>query len=183
LLHCCCGPCSTASVEQLISLGYEITLFFGNSNIFPAEEADRRYEALERVAHHFGLPCIRTMQRHQQWLEAIKGLEAEPEGHRRCEKCFEWNLAEAKEIATTLGIDKFTTTLTISPHKRSATIFSVGQSQEGFVALDFKKKGGFYRSIELSEVLNLYRQSYCGCEFSMSRLLKKQQADGHDTHS
>jgi predicted adenine nucleotide alpha hydrolase (AANH) superfamily ATPase len=66
------------------------------------------------------------------------------------------------------GHDAFTTSLTVSPHKLSATIFKVGKalSATQFLAMDFKKNNGFKHSLELTEKLGLYRQSYCGCEFS-----------------
>ncbi|MDD2296512.1 MAG: epoxyqueuosine reductase QueH [Sphaerochaetaceae bacterium] len=166
LLHCCCGPCSTSSIERLREEGYEPILFFGNSNIFPPEEAEKRFKALRVVADHFALKIIHQPYNHTSWLHAIKGHEQDPEQGQRCAICFAYNLAEAAQEAKRLGIPYFTTTLTVSPHKNSPLIFKVGKHWDNFVALNFKKKGGFQRSLELSRMLNLYRQDYCGCEFS-----------------
>ncbi len=167
LLHCCCGPCSTSSIERLRESGYEPVLFFGNSNIFPEAEADARFAALKQVAKHFSLEVIRGRYNHESWLERVSGHETDPERQERCSICFAYNLHEAAEEARRLGILHFTTTLTVSPHKSSPTIFSLGKAWDEFVEIDFKKRDGFRRSIELSKELDLYRQDYCGCEFSI----------------
>ena len=167
LLHCCCGPCSTSSIDRLHSLGYEPILFFGNSNLFPEQEAQRRYEALEAVARHFSLQLIKGDRDHRSWLDHIRGHEQEPERGKRCELCFFYNLREAAQEAQSRGIKYFTTTLTVSPHKSAPLIFSLGLQWETFLPVDFKKQDGFKKSVVLSRKLELYRQDYCGCEFSL----------------
>ena len=94
-------------------------------------------------------------------------MENEPEKGDRCKKCFEFNLKKAADFAKNNNFDLFTTTLTVSPHKSSKTIFEIGEATDIFLTKDFKKKDGFKRSIELSKKYNLYRQNYCGCEFSI----------------
>ncbi|NBK24891.1 MAG: epoxyqueuosine reductase QueH [Spirochaetia bacterium] len=166
LVHACCGPCSTASIERMLEEGWNPVLHFSNSNIFPEQEADKRYEALLEVARVYNLKVIREHYDHQGWLDAVKGHEGEREGGSRCELCFAYNLREASEKAKQLGFLHFTTTLTVSRFKNSKTIFRVGEAFPGFEALDFKKKGGFEKSVALSKELGIYRQHYCGCEFS-----------------
>lgn len=166
LLHCCCGPCSTASIERLLGEDWNVTLFYQNSNIYPQEENDKRFENLQIVARHYGLPLLRSLYNHEDWLEHIKGLENEPECGKRCLKCFEYNLSTAANKAKQLEIEHFTTTLSVSRFKKSLDIFNVGAKFENFEPIDFKKKDGFSKSIILSKELNLYRQTYCGCEFS-----------------
>lgn len=168
LVHCCCGPCSTSSLARLLEEGWEPVLLFSNSNIYPQEENDKRYAELLKVASFYNLEVVRAPYDHTSWLNFIKGLEKEPEHGKRCLKCFEFNLAQAREIASSLDISYITTTLTVSRFKNSASIFEVGKQFEGFVAEDFKKKDGFAKSIKMSEELGLYRQQYCGCEFSMN---------------
>jgi predicted adenine nucleotide alpha hydrolase (AANH) superfamily ATPase len=182
LLHCCCGPCSTSSIERLRHEGYEPVLYFGNSNIFPPEEASRRLDALKSVADHFSLRLIQGEYDHLRWLKEVRGHEGDPERTERCAICFAYNLREAALEAQRQGISHFTTTLTVSPHKDTSVIFTIGRTWDEFVALDFKKKGGFQRSIELSGQLGLYRQGYCGCEFSRRPSGEQQQAPGHDSH-
>lgn len=142
-------------------------LYFSNSNIFPESEAQRRFEALSEVAQSYKLEVIHEHYDHDAWRQAVVGYEQEKEGGARCEKCFAFNLAQAAEKAKQLGFSHFTTTLTVSRFKNSSLIFSVGRQFEGFEAIDFKKKGGFERSVELAKQMGLYRQGYCGCEFSM----------------
>jgi predicted adenine nucleotide alpha hydrolase (AANH) superfamily ATPase len=151
----------------MLADGLHPTLFFSNSNIFPQEEAELRYEALLVVAKAYSLPVIREEWDHDSWLEAVSGLEGEREGGKRCEACFAYNLREASLKAEELGFSHFCTTLTVSRFKNSKTIFRVGEQFPLFEELDFKKKGGFDRSLVLSRELGLYRQHYCGCEFSI----------------
>lgn len=166
LVHICCAPCATASVERVQLDGYEPVLYFSNSNIYPAEEHEKRLAAARRLSEIHEVVLEEDQYDHDAWLEAIKGLENEPEKGKRCLKCFEFNLARTAELAKRLGIPKFCTTLTVSPHKVSRQIFEIGNRFEGFEPIDFKKKDGFLRSLKLSEQMQLYRQDYCGCEFS-----------------
>lgn len=166
LVHVCCGPCATSSIERLLEEGYEPVLFFSNSNIFPNEEFLKRYENLLIVAQHHNLEVIIDSWDHDQWLEWIKGLENEPEHGARCSRCFRFNLLRTEKKAKELSILLFCTTLTVSRFKKSATIFAMGEDLEGFEPIDFKKKDGFTKSVKLAKEMNLYRQEYCGCEFS-----------------
>jgi predicted adenine nucleotide alpha hydrolase (AANH) superfamily ATPase len=167
LVHACCGPCSTASLERLLEEGWKPVLYFENSNIFPASEADRRFDELLKVAAFYDLKVIREAQDHEAWRSFVSGFEEEREGGARCDRCFLFNLRRASLKASELGFDHFCTTLTVSRFKNSKRIFAVGEQFPGFEQIDFKKKGGFDRSIVLSRELGLYRQHYCGCEFSM----------------
>ncbi len=167
LLHVCCGPCSTASIERLIAENWEPVLFYSDSNIFPESEYEKRYDNLLIVAKHYNLEVIKDNWNHSAWREYVKGHENDPEHGDRCKLCFHFNLERTYEKAKELGIDKFCTTLTVSRFKKSETIFIEGDSFEGFKRIDFKKKNGFQRSVELAKELGLYRQNYCGCEFSM----------------
>lgn len=166
LLHVCCGPCSTSSIERLLSLDYRPVLYFSNSNIDTHEEFEKRYSELLKVAKLNNLSVIKDDYDHASWREAVRGYENEREGGERCSHCFDFNLNRAYLKAKELGIKYFTTTLTVSRFKNSAKIFSIGKKYEGFEEIDFKKKDGFNRSIVLSKEMNLYRQNYCGCEFS-----------------
>lgn len=135
------------------------------------EEAQRRYEALLEVANTYSLSVIHEHYDHERWLESVKGHESEREGgETRCSLCFAYNLNEASLKAEELGFKHFTTTLTVSRFKNSKRIFSVGEQFPGFEQIDFKKKGGFEKSVRLSKELGgIYRQHYCGCEFSMRK--------------
>ena len=171
LLHACCGPCSTEVINRLAA-EFELTLFFYNPNIFPKEEYERRLAEAKRFAEDGGIRFISGDWDHDLWLEAVKGLESEPEGGKRCRACFAHRLGEAAKTARREGAEAFTTTLTISPHKRAADVNSAGEEageKEGvaFISEDFKKKDGFLKSCRAAREAGMYRQDYCGCEFSM----------------
>jgi epoxyqueuosine reductase len=168
LLHTCCAPCATHAIETLMK-EYDVTLFFSNSNISPEEEYEKRFANAKKIAKIYELELIEDKYDHDAWLEHIKGLENEPERGMRCAKCFEHNLKCTADYARNNGFDLFTTTLSISPHKDVALIFGIGMGLGNFLAIDFKKDDGFKHSCDLSREHNLYRQRYCGCEFSTSK--------------
>ena len=165
LLHVCCGPCATHCIKVL-EAEYQTALFFSNSNIAPKQEYQRRLAAAQILARECRLPLVQDTYDHDAWLEHIRGLEREPEGGARCEKCFEFSLQRTARYAKQHGFDVFTTSLTISPHKDSQLIFRVGGKLGSLLCTDFKKRDGFRHSVELSKAYKLYRQNTCGCEFS-----------------
>ncbi|MFW6124297.1 MAG: epoxyqueuosine reductase QueH [Acidobacteriota bacterium] len=173
LLHICCGPDSTAVYEKL-EPWYKVIGYFHNPNIYPEKEYEKRAVNALKAGRKLGFEVIVPEYNQKGWLKEVKGLEKEPEGGKRCEKCFRHNLEATAKKARELGIYFFTTTLTISPHKSSETIFKIGRGlteEYGivFLDIDFKKKDGFKRSVELSKQLGLYRQKYCGCRYSIKK--------------
>ena len=170
LLHTCCAPCASHCAWELLDQGHDVTLFFSNANLAPQDEWQRRLDAVQILAHDYAIPLLLDEPSHAEWLSQVAtGFEQEPERGKRCERCFRFSLARSYEAVQTKGFDAFTTSLTVSPHKSSALIFQVGRtlSEQRFLAMDFKKQNGFKHSLALSEKLGLYRQSYCGCEFSV----------------
>ena len=174
LLHSCCAPCSSYVLEYL-SEYFNIIILFYNPNIMPFDEYNRRLEEQKRLVAEMetknNVKIIEGEYNVNDFLEVVKGLEDEPEGGARCEKCFRLRLNEAAVFAKELGADYFTTTLTVSPHKNSQIINAIGDeiSEEyGVVYLqsDFKKRNGYKRSIELAKQYDLYRQDYCGCVYT-----------------
>ncbi|MDD2598012.1 MAG: epoxyqueuosine reductase QueH [Kiritimatiellae bacterium] len=173
LLHTCCAPCATHCIEVLCALGHTPTLFFSNANIAPESEFYRRAQEVTKLANIANLPLIIDNPDHSEWLARVAaGLESEPEQGARCARCFQYALQRSHRQMRASGLDAFTTTLTVSPHKLSDLIARIGReiSESEYLNLNFKKQGGFMRSLELSEEHDLYRQHYCGCEFSMRPL-------------
>lgn len=167
LLHCCCAPCAVGCVERLRGMGYDkIVLFYSNSNIAPFEEYVRRLESMRRLAKIAELPLIEDVYDHTAWQNAIAGFESEPERGARCPLCFGFSLGRAAARCAELGLGAFTTSLSVSPHKNSQTLFAAGGKFPGFTAIDFKKRDGFRRSRELARQYGFYLQTSCGCEFS-----------------
>ncbi|MBP5284826.1 MAG: epoxyqueuosine reductase QueH [Kiritimatiellae bacterium] len=169
LLHTCCGPCASACVPRLEKEGHSVALLFSNSNIDTFDEFERRRAAAEKLAAAENVEIAVGEYRHEEWLkEVAAGLENEPEKGERCRRCYRYNIAMAARYAAGHGFDAVTTSLTVSPHKPSALVFEAGRDAAGrmFAEFDFKKRGGFAESTRRARELGLYRQSYCGCEFS-----------------
>lgn len=170
LLHTCCGPCASHCIGVLRELGHDVTLFYSNANIAPAEEYSKRLENVKLLSSCVKVPLIVDETDHGKWLSQVaRGFEKEPERGLRCERCFRLSLERTYAAMLKLNFETFTTTLTISPHKHTPTIFAIGRSldPERFLAINFKKNDGFKHSLELAAQMGLYRQNYCGCEFSM----------------
>ncbi len=169
-LHVCCGPCATAVIERILPF-VRPTLYYYNPNIFPESEYVKRLEELKKVATYFGVELIAEPYDEREFLIGVKGLEMEKEGGARCEACFSLRLEKTAKRAKELGYTAICTTLTVSPHKNSGIINLIGEKsaeEEGVVWIpsDFKKRGGYLRSVEISEQLGLYRQKYCGCRYA-----------------
>ena len=170
LLHCCCAPCSSACLERLKDY-FDITVFFYNPNIETEEYLKRKAE-LSRLIKETGWAKILDCEHEKQvYYSAVRGLENEKEGGKRCEVCFNLRLEKTAETAETLGFEYFATTLTISPLKNAELINSIGERlAEGknvkWLYSDFKKRDGYLNSLRLSEKYDLYRQDYCGCVYS-----------------
>ncbi len=165
LLHVCCAPCAAGCVERLLAAGRRVTLYYSNSNIATEEEFERRLAPVRRLAGIFGLELLTDPHDHGAWLRQVAGLESEPERGGRCPVCFGFSLGRAAAKAEELGLN-FATSLTVSPHKSSGTIFEIGGRFPHFEPHDFKKKEGFRRSRELARLHGFYLQDFCGCEFS-----------------
>ncbi|MBQ8724714.1 MAG: epoxyqueuosine reductase QueH [Oscillospiraceae bacterium] len=173
-LHACCAPCSSYVLETL-SRYFTIRLFFYNPNIMPEKEYEYRLSEVRRLISQLPLcnpvEVIDGEYEPERFLSLAKGLENEPERGERCRKCIAHRLEETVKAAAEAGADFVTTTLSISPHKDAPFINEAGAelaAKYGAVWLysDFKKKGGYFRSIELSKEYDLYRQDFCGCVYS-----------------
>ena len=167
LLHTCCAPCAAGCIERLLSEEYRVVLFYSNSNIFPREEYGKRLRAVEKFASIYRLELVVDEYEHENWRQAVRGFENEPEKGRRCDICFEYNLRRAALSAEKSGIRRFTTTLSLSPLKVTETVFGAGARFRGFIPINFRKKAGPERSSKICSEYGLYRQRYCGCEFSL----------------
>lgn len=170
LLHTCCGVCASHCVRVLKNDGWEPVLFFSDFNLWPHEEYLRRRVAAQRLATAEAIDFVEDPPDHAQWkAEVAAGYEGCTEGGARCARCFRFSLQRAEAALARLGCSAFTTSLTVSPHKRSALLHAIGREVGGdrFIPYDFKKQGGFQASNRRAAELGLYRQIYCGCEFSV----------------
>ena len=171
LLHSCCAPCASYCLTELHE-AFRVTVFYYNPNLDSAEEYARRKREQIRFLQETGyadfLDCDYSPE---MFAKIAQGLEGEREGGARCKKCFELRLRRTAEEAKARGYDLFGTTLTVSPLKNSKALNEIGFALEKelgvkYLPSDFKKRGGYLKSVELSKKHNLYRQDYCGCEYS-----------------
>lgn len=172
LLHACCGICSGYPISYLTDIGYEVVVYFFNPNIYPEEEFNKRLASEKKLCAHFGCKLIVENYEPQVFYDYVKGLENEPEKGLRCDKCFELRLMKSAKKAKSLGIDEFTTSMVISPHKNYEKLSAIGlkiAQQEGltYLAHNFRKQDGFLKTNAISASLGLYRQNYCGCKFAL----------------
>ena len=179
LLHSCCAPCSSNCIEVL-SKYFMVKDLYYNPNISSDEEYKKRVAEQIRFIKEFDTPnkveFIEGDYEPDVFFKEVKGLEKEPEGGKRCFKCYELRLRKTAELAKAEAYDYFTTTLTISPLKNSVKLNETGlklQEEYGvnYLLSDFKKQEGYKRSIELSKEYGLYRQNYCGCVYSRQQTL------------
>lgn len=177
LLHACCAPCSSYVMEYL-SKYFDITVFFSNPNITDREEYLRRldelYKLFESAPFCSSAEVIEDKVSSDEFFKAAEGFESEPEGGGRCGKCFLLRLSRTADYAKENGFNMFATTLTVSPHKNAELVNRIGFDEAEragvkYLPSDFKKRGGYQRSIELSREYCTYRQQYCGCVFSAQR--------------
>ncbi|PLX21930.1 hypothetical protein C0584_01165 [Candidatus Parcubacteria bacterium] len=180
LLHVCCIGCGVY-VSQLLKKEFKVTLYFYNPNIFPLREYEKRLEEIKKVARRYRLKVILGDYDHDKWREMVRGYEKEPERGARCMLCYRERLENTAKYANKNNFHYFATTLTTSPHKNAKAIMKFGQElgreyELGFLDRDFKKNDGFKKSAALSRELQLYRQDYCGCEFSLAEAEKRRKA-------
>lgn len=192
LLHACCGPCSSYVLEYLFKF-FDITVFYYNPNIYPPAEYERRFAELRKLYEVFPpalegkVKVVETDYEPEDFYKAVgvrenPELAAEPEKGERCRRCYEFRLRRAYEYAAANQFDYFCTTLSISPFKDAEKLNVIGEQLQQqanangnangnskgpcWLPSDFKKKGGFKRSLEISEEYGMYRQDYCGCIYS-----------------
>ena len=170
LLHICCAPDATTGFERLAPEG-DLEGFFYNPNIHPPEEYQRRLQAMHRLSEATGAVFREGPNDPGRWYEAVQGLEDEPEKGKRCEACIRLRLQATARLARAEGFDAFAAVLSVSPRKDAAMVNRIGQEAAEehhvqYMPTDLKKKDGFKRSVEICRELGIYRQNYCGCEFS-----------------
>jgi epoxyqueuosine reductase len=171
LLHACCGPCLAGCVSELNDQ-YNLIVFWFNPNIEPKNEHDKRLETLQQLLKEYCIELINNYSYDEEnikWHKFIKGLESEKEGGKRCQKCFEFRLRETAKLAKKSSLS-FATTLTISPYKNSSLINKIGTklSNKNFIKNNCNNKQALKRSLEICRKLDLYRQNYCGCQYSIN---------------
>ena len=189
LLHTCCAPCSSAIIEAMLANGITPVIYYCNPNIYPREEYEIRKDECTRYAQSLGLEIVDADYDHENWLEAVHGLESEPERGGRCLKCFKLRLLRTAEYAASRGIRVITSTLASSRWKSLEQIIEAGNwacsqvemrdiqlgvnivpdKSPTYWGFNWKKGGLQERRLQIIKEYDFYNQLYCGCEFSMRK--------------
>lgn len=175
ILHACCAICSAYPVSYLKDAGYSVTVYFYNPNIYPDAEYQKRLEAQRTLCKHFDVELIEGNYAKEEFYNCAIGLENEPERGKRCIECFKLRLEKTAQLTKEKGLDNFTTSIVISPHKNFSLLSSLGKEiaqkySLNYIDIDFKKKDGFLKTNRIAKELELYRQNYCGCEFALRQM-------------
>ena len=184
LLHVCCGPCSGNVIKEIADI-FDITIYYSNSNFYPNDEYQRRYQELLTFIDQFNLDfnhhikVIEDPYLPKEYLEKIAIYKDEPEGGKRCYLCYQKRMSRAFDYASKNKFEYWTTVLSVSPHKNSQWINEIGasfdQEKTKFLFSDFKKNNGYLKSVRFADKYHLYRQSYCGCIYSYQDMLKRKE--------
>ncbi len=183
LLHICCAPCGTYSIERMREDGWEVTGYFYNPNIYPQEEYEKRVQEIKEYCRRVDMDLIIGDYDSIDWELHVKEYAHLGEGSERCRRCIGYRISNTMDLALKMNLSHVTSTLTISPHKNSRMIFQLAESlgvekRVVFQEYNFKKKNGFRKSVKISRECGMYRQDYCGCQYSQRESLdrKKVQA-------
>ncbi len=181
LLHTCCAPCALPIIEYLLETkGKEkLALYFYNPNIFPKEEYEKRQEEVKKIAKIYNLKLFTGDYRHEEWLKYL-GAElpqlssSYPENKERCLACFRFRLEKTAQFARENKYERFGTTLSINRYKDTETINSYGfflaeKNHLSYQEFEIEPIEAHQLELELSRRYGLYRQRYCGCEFSLPK--------------
>jgi len=171
LLHTCCATC-VSWLADILSLSYDVDLYYYNPNIHPEKEYQRRLGDIQKVAEILNLKLIEGEYNSKAWLDHVRGYEKEKEGGTRCPICFEFRLRETARYAKDHGYDAFMTTISMGRNKKAEVITPIGEeiAKEfglDYESRDFKKGGGLDESYCRSEEYGVVRQHYCGCPYSL----------------
>ena len=170
LLHTCCAPCSIAIIDELKDK-YALTVYFYNPNIYPEQEYLKRKAEVEKVCREWKIPMVDADYETQNWEKETRGLEKEPEGGKRCVRCFALRLNKAGEYAARNKFDILATSLTSGRNKKADVIHPLGldiakKHNLKFLDIDWKTGGRQEKGRKMVADRKIYRQKYCGCKYS-----------------
>lgn len=178
LFQICCAPCGTYVSYERLAPHFNLTWYFCNPNLVSQEEYDRRLEAVLVVTQKFSWPLIIELYEHEAWQKMTVGRGNDSERGPRCQLCYRDRLMRTARLAAEKNFDLFGTSLLVSPYKDAAGITALGRAVAGlyqseFLAEDFQINDGYQKSQNMAKNLGLYRQKFCGCEYSLSPELAK----------
>ena len=189
VLHACCGPCSLQPFKILRDAGWDITIMYSNSNIYPEAEFDRRFDTLETWANENNITLIKDNYDEDEWAARVKPLgeapQNTPERQARCGECYKLRLEHAAKFAKATDVKYLSSTLAVSPYQYYEELKAQLDAvcKEYFlnpVLMDFRP---FYsQATQESRDAGMYRQKYCGCEFSYRESMDQFQKNGNEKY-
>ncbi|MBE0515459.1 epoxyqueuosine reductase QueH [Sulfurimonas sp.] len=182
LVHICCSVDSHFFLQKL-QHDYpdeKLTGFFYDPNIHPYSEYQLRLLDVKRSCKKLGIELLEGEYDFEAWMEAVRGLENEPEKGKRCEVCFDKRFERSAQKALELGEKSFTTTLLVSPLKSQEQLKRSGElffQKHGiaFVSFDYRTDGGTQEQSRVTKEEQLYRQDYCGCIYGLTMQREQQE--------
>lgn len=171
LLHICCAPCASDLTINNLKKRFRVVWYFDNPNLDSQEEHAKRLAAVRYVSKKYGIRLIVRKYQHEAWQELIAGREGDPERGQRCRLCYADRLSRATYLARRRHFQFFSTSLLVSPYKDGKAIREIcralsAKEDIAFLDEDFQAGDGYRRSQEFAKELGIYRQKYCGCEYS-----------------
>ena len=176
LLHVCCIVCACWPLDFLLENGFEVAVMYNNSNIWPEAEHDKRLAEVKRLLHeryHDQIELIVPPYDYDTYAKTVlKNRGTDPEGWTSCFGCYGERMNAAFQYADEHGFDYFTTVMTFSRQKDSQKINEIGlnlgrnYTHTKYFVSDFKKADGALKSDAICNEYCIYRQDYCGCEYS-----------------
>ena len=172
VLASCCAPCSSGAIKQLadgnIANVDDFIVLFYNPNIFPNDEYMKRMNEQIRYCEELGVKYAVGDWDHESWKQAVKGLENEPERGRRCDVCFAYRFAYARDFAIQHGYDAVASVFGVSKHKDQSQVDAAAKRVLGDIEyIPIRWDENLRQAI--GRASNFYRQNYCGCEFSFRK--------------
>jgi len=190
LLHVCCGPCAIPVLERYfkrLKAGQNnLVLYFDNPNIWPFKEKEKRLDAVAKIADLYQTKLMLGSAPHSEWRAFLKSKLSQPlrsysENGERCSACFEFRLEKTALFAKQNNFQEFATTLSLSRFKDTKSINQFGKKLAKKYGLIYQALKQNYskkqtkeqrfaehkKNIEFCQKHDLYRQKYCGCEFSL----------------
>ena len=169
LLHACCGPCSLEPVRKLQEAGHDITIYYANSNIAPADEYRRRYDTLMSWANEGHLAVIEGIYRPDDWEAAVHDAVCAHNREDRCRACYRLRFEQSAAFGAENGFEALGTTLSVSPYQYTDIIgeeLTRAAQAAGLTPL-FEDYRPFYdEATRRSREMGMYRQNWCGCRIS-----------------
>jgi len=165
LVHICCAHCSAYTLSFWQNQGYRVSAFWYNPNIHPLEEHQQRLDAAAVLLEQQSVKLTASPDYEpSKFFHRVKNS-----GPGRCADCFRLRLEKTAGEALRLGFKAFSSSLLISPQQQHEVLMSIGdeiarKTRLVFLYSDLRRR--YSDSRVITKGMDLYRQHYCGCEYS-----------------